>query len=208
MISFFKELDRAYGSIVGVSNEELRREALLEIEKLIKSGVWWTGKKAKEFIDNYKLGEEEYARKLDRPFKSVVVTYSRASAMLRGYIGFDCIHKIVTSTSDKEIKDVIIKLKTAEATDILDRSVPDIIQDKFSYVRKEPDDSVDYSMEDLDKEIEFLRRHSVMTILREQESLDTKKLEYIIGVLISKKGYDLDKKVELVKSINRVKQKV
>ena len=208
MISFFKELNRAYGNIVGVSNEKLRREALLEIENFINSGVWWTGKKAKEFIDNYKLGEEEYARQLNRPYKSVVVTFSRASAMIRNYIGFDCINKIVTATSEKEIRDVIIKIKTAESTDVLERSVPSVIRDKFSYVKKEPDESVDYTMEDLEKEIEFLRRHSVVTILREQERLDSKKLEYIIGILISKNGYDLDRKVELIKSINRVKRDI
>lgn len=216
MESIFRELKCAYAVLslskeceeyANIKNEPVslrnkRREALNSLMAYIDSGVWCRNTKNKEeFLLNYRLTTKEYAMKTGRSEADIRQVFKRMSDKLRETLGYSSIYTIMTC-KEEELSSIEFEFQLASSSSLIDDYLLEPIKPFISDAKV----NKEYSIEELEKELSFLRIYSKSFMYSQLEKLDKNKLQYIVSMLRGQSTEGLSKLTDIVKEIQSQKK--
>lgn len=174
MSSIFREVDKALLYV----KDEVRVKALTRINEYLKSGVWEKKKGgSKPVLDTLGMKQSQACEKLGMKPSAYKVMMKRASDHIKSIIGSNIVGNIQYGNTD-EVQSAIIQFNMRVNAMLPERYLINEINKSIEGVAQR-----DYNIADLDREIEFLHKHTKGYIEEQLSGHDEDKINFIIKVL-------------------------
>ena len=152
------------------------RDALIQLNMLIQSGIWGTSKSTKDLLKYIDMKAPEAAKILGKSPNTIRAQRSQASDLLECLLGKDIIDKCI-SPDKEDIAEAIKRIESVKNMHLVDKFMVSDIVVPAEYPKK------NYKLEDCSKEIEVLAELSNLHRERLLSEVNPKKMAYLFKVL-------------------------